>query len=290
MYKCFLRFFLHSKLPRAQNIKQFADKFSYLVATLGLFQKFGKYYDLIYREVVDYEGECNFIEKVFKSFFEEKPRKILDLGCGTGSHALILAQRGYEVTGIDLSNVMIERAKKKAEEANIKADFLVQDIRTIELTEKFDCAICMFGGFGYLLTYADLVKLFSGLTRHLKERGLFIFEFWNVGGLKPSPYRTWLKRQEKNLTLYRMTESNFSPETNILTIDMHFIVIHNGKSVDIFEEKHPIRCYTIAEMRRYLGDNKFELLSFYNWDTENKMQFKEPENHTFQIMVIARSK
>ncbi|MFB0501460.1 MAG: class I SAM-dependent methyltransferase [Candidatus Bathyarchaeia archaeon] len=257
---------------------------------MGLFQKFGKYYDLIYREVVDYEGECNFIEKVFKSFFEEKPRKILDLGCGTGSHALILAQRGYEVTGIDLSNVMIERAKKKAEEANIKADFLVQDIRTIELTEKFDCAICMFGGFGYLLTYADLVKLFSGLTRHLKERGLFIFEFWNVGGLKPSPYRTWLKRQEKNLTLYRMTESNFSPETNILTIDMHFIVIHNGKSVDIFEEKHPIRCYTIAEMRRYLGDNKFELLSFYNWDTENKMRFKEPENRTFQIMVIARSK
>lgn len=257
---------------------------------MGLFQKFGEYYDLIYREVMDYEGECNFVEKVFKTFCKEKPRKILDLGCGTGSHALILAQRGYEVTGIDLSNVMIERAKKKAEEANIEADFMVEDMRTIKLTEKFDCVICMFGGFGYLLTYADLMKLFSGLRRHLKERGLFIFEFWNVGGLKPSPYRTWLKRQEKNLTLYRMTESNFSPETNILTIDMHFIVIHNGKSVDIFEEKHPIRFYTIAEMRRYLGDNKFELLSIYNWDTENKIQFKEPENHTFRIMVIARSK
>ncbi len=256
---------------------------------LGLFQKFGKYYDLIYHGFVDYEDECNFIEKIFKTYCEETPRKILDLGCGTGSHPLIFAQRGYQVTGIDMSNVMIEIAKKKAKEANIEADFLVQDMRNIKLTEKFDCATCMFGGFGYLLSYADLVKLFSRLTDHLKEHGLFIFEFWNIGGLKPTPYRTWLKRKEKNITLYRMTESNFSTETKILTINMNFVVIHNRKSVDIFDEKHSIKCYTIAEMQRYLGDNKFELLSFYNWDTEKK-EFKEPEEDTFRILGMARSK
>jgi len=255
-----------------------------------VYQKFGEYYDLIYGEFLDYEGECNFVEKVFETFCEEKPRKILDLGCGTGSHALVLAQRGYEVTGIDLSSVMIDRAKKKAEEANVKADFSVQDIRSIRLSEKFDCAICMFGGFGYLIDYADVMKHFSSLKRHLKEGGPFIFEFWNVGGIKPSPYRTWLKRQEKNMTLYRMTESNFNPETGILTIDMHFVVIHNGESAEIFDEKHLIRCYTIAEMQHCLTENEFELLSVYNWNTENKMEFKEPEKDTFRIMAVARSK
>ena len=87
-----------------------------------------------------------------------------------------------------------------------------------------------------------------------------------------------------------MTESNFSPETNILTMDKHFVVIHNRKSVDIFEEKHPMKCYTIAEMRQCLNKNNFELLAVYNWDTENKMELKEPENHTFRIIVVARSK
>lgn len=256
---------------------------------LSLFQKFGEYYDLIYHGFVDYEDECRLIEKAFKKFYEGKPRKILDLGCGTGSHALILAQHGYQVTGIDRSNTMIERAKRRAEEANIKADFFVQDMRAIKLTEKFDCAICMFGGFGYLLTHADLVKLFSSLTDRLHEHGLFIFEFWNVGGLKPSPYRDWLKREEKNITLYRMTESNFSPETNVLTIDMHFVVVRNGELVDIFEEKHPIRCYTIAEMRQNLENSKFNFVSAYNWDTPKK-EFKELPIDAFRILVVARSK
>lgn len=257
---------------------------------MSLFQKFGEYYDLIYREAVNYEGECDFVERVLKTCCKEKARKILDLGCGTGSHALIFAQRGYEVTGIDVSDVMIRRARKKARETNLRADFLVQDMRAIKLTEKFDCVICLFGGFGYLLTYADLMKLFFDLIHCLKEHGLFIFEFWNVEGLKPTPYRSWLKRQEANISLYRMTESNFNPETNILTIDMHFVVIHDEKSVDVFEEKHPIKCYTIAEMQHYLNDNGFELLSVYNWDTENKMEFKEPEKNTFRLLVVAKPK
>jgi len=257
---------------------------------LGLFQKFGEYYDLIYLDAVDYKGECDFIEKIFKTLSREQPKKILDLGCGTGSHSLILAQRGYEVTGTDISPVMIEGAKKKSKEINIEANFLVQDMRAAKLNERFDCAICMFGGFGYLLTHTDLVELFSSLTDHLREDGLFIFEFWNIGGLKPSPYRTWLKRQKKDTTLYRMTESNFSSETSILTIDMHFVVIHNRESVDVFDEKHPIRCYTTDEIRHYLNDNGFELLSIYNWDTENKAEFQEPEKDTFRILAVARLK
>lgn len=257
---------------------------------MELFQKFGEYYDLIYLDAVDYEKECDFIEKIFKTCCRKQPKKILDLGCGTGSHALILAQRGYEVTGTDISNVMLEKARKKAKESNIKASFFVQDMKAIKLNEKFDCAICMFGGFDYLLTYEDLTKLFSSLTHHLNEHGLFVFEFWNIGGLEPTPYRTWLKRQGKNMVLYRMTESNFSPETSILTIDMHFVVVCNRKSVDTFDEKHPMRCYTTNQIQHYLDDNGFELLSIYNWDTENKAEFQEPEKDTFRILAVVRLK
>lgn len=259
-----------------------------MVLLLSVFQKFGEYYDLIYSEFPDYKAECDFIEKVAEKFFEEKPRRILDLGCGTGSHALILAKRGYQVTGIDQSDVVIQRAKEKAREEKIKAHFFVQDMREFKLQGKFDCAICMFGGFGYLLTYSDLERLFFNLAHHLNENGVFMFECWSVGGLKPTPYRSWLKRQDKNVTLYRMSESNFDNETNILDIDMDFVVTDDKTVVDIFDEKHQIRCYTIAEMQHYVNKNEYELLAVYNWDTENKTELKEPKKDTFRIMAIVK--
>jgi 2-polyprenyl-3-methyl-5-hydroxy-6-metoxy-1,4-benzoquinol methylase len=66
---------------------------------LGIFNKFGEYYDLTYRETMDYKKDCDILESIFKGF-KMKQKSILDLGCGTGSHALILARRGYSVAGI----------------------------------------------------------------------------------------------------------------------------------------------------------------------------------------------
>ena len=150
-----------------------------------VFEKFGEYYDLIY-QYVDYKKECDLLEEVFSKYCQKKPRSILDVGCGTGSHSIILSKRGYDVTGIDLSRVMIEKAREKAEKEKIRVEYYVQDMRNIKLKRKFDCAICMFGGFGYINTYDDLVRLLSGVKNHLNRDGLFIFEFWNIGGLKPT--------------------------------------------------------------------------------------------------------
>lgn len=255
---------------------------------MSIFEKFGEHYDLIYREVVNYEKECEVLEKIFAKVCRKKLKSLLDVGCGTGSHALILSKHGYSVTGIDVSKAMIEKARKKSKKQNIKADFFVQDMRNIKLNRKFDCAICMFGGFDYILTYEDLVDVFSGLKKHLNKDGLFIFEFWNVEGLKASPYKSWMKTQAESTTLYRFSESNFAPQTNILNINMHFIVIRKDKLVETFSETHKIRCYALAELQQYLSNNGFKLLSAYDWDAEDKTELKIPRKETFRILAIAK--
>jgi SAM-dependent methyltransferase len=255
---------------------------------VGAFKRFCEYYDLIYRGIVDYEKECSVLEKIFVAFSSETIERILDIGCGTGSHALILSKRGYKVTGVDVSCVMIEKAKRKADEEQIEADFFVQDMRNLKLNRNFDCAICMFGGFGYILSPEGLASLFSGLNHHLRKDGLFIFEFWNIGGLKPSPYKSWMKIQNKNVTLYRLSESNFNPKTKILNLDMHFVVTHKNKLVETFTEIHKIRCYTPREIQQYLDNNRFELLSAYNWDAKEKAELKRPGKETFRILVVSR--
>lgn len=137
---------------------------------------------LIYYEIKDYERECGALEKIFAKFNVEKPKSILDVGCGTGSHALILSDRGYRVTGIDISKVMVRKAEETAEKRKIKAEFFIQDMRKIRLNKKFDCVI-MFGVFGHFLTHEDLVNTLSGLKQHLVKGGLFIFDFWNAEGI-----------------------------------------------------------------------------------------------------------
>jgi ubiquinone/menaquinone biosynthesis C-methylase UbiE len=110
---------------------------------MGKFGRFAEYYDLVYQRMVDYEKECDLLEKVLAESSRKTVRTVLDVGCGSGSHALILSKRGYTVTGIDVSRKMIEKAKRKTE--NEGTEFFVQDMRNLDLNGEFDCAFCMFG-------------------------------------------------------------------------------------------------------------------------------------------------
>ena len=74
------------------------------------FKNYAKYYDFIYQDK-NYNRECNFIEEIFKT--TKKPKKILEIGCGTGSYTKILLNRGYKVTAIDISGEMLKIAREK---------------------------------------------------------------------------------------------------------------------------------------------------------------------------------
>lgn len=88
-------------------------------------------------------GECDFIERELNY---NKSLKIVDIGCGTGRHAIELAKRGYSVTGIDLSEAQLKKAREKAEQANVKVEFLRYDARNLPFENQFDAAIMICEG------------------------------------------------------------------------------------------------------------------------------------------------
>ncbi len=93
----------------------------------SLFENYARKYD---KEpyVQGTAGECDFIEE---EIGRDKSLKIIDIGCGTGRHAIELTKRGYNVTGIDFSGNQIKRAREKAEEAGVRIDFQIQDARKL---------------------------------------------------------------------------------------------------------------------------------------------------------------
>jgi SAM-dependent methyltransferase len=126
-------------------------------------------------------GECDFIER---EILRDTSLKILDIGCGTGRHSIELAKRGYQITGVDLSESQLKRAREKAEEAGVTIDFQKQDARHLPFDGGFDLAIMLCeGGFSLMETDEMNFEILKGATRALKSRGKLIFTTLN--GLFP---------------------------------------------------------------------------------------------------------
>ena len=126
-------------------------------------------------------AECDFIEKELN---HDKTLKIIDIGCGTGRHSIELAKRGYSVTGVDLSDSMLKKAKEKAGRQNLDIPFLQHDARSLPFDREFDVALMLCeGAFPLMETDEMNYEILKNATRALKDRAKIIFTTLN--GLFP---------------------------------------------------------------------------------------------------------
>src|SRR5213593_20919 len=143
------------------------------------YERFARYYDAIYERIVDYDADCDYLESLCRRFLRRKPKSVLDLGCGTGNHAIELGRRGYEVVGLDISKSQLSVAHTKLRGKNLPVTFVQGDMARFDLKPRFDMAICMFGGFGHMLSASEVASHFASVRRHLGPGGLYVFEFWH---------------------------------------------------------------------------------------------------------------
>jgi 2-polyprenyl-3-methyl-5-hydroxy-6-metoxy-1,4-benzoquinol methylase len=126
-------------------------------------------------------GECDFIEE---ECGRDKSVKVLDIGCGTGRHAIELTKRGYKVTGVDLSESQLQRAREKAREAGVTIEFRRHDARALPFEAEFGLVLMLCeGGFPLMETDEMNFEILKGAIRALKPGGKLIFTTLN--GLFP---------------------------------------------------------------------------------------------------------
>jgi len=251
-----------------------------------MYGRFAKYYDGIYRDVVDYEGSCDFLEAVFRKFAARKPASVLDLACGTGSHALILGRRGYGVTGLDLSREQLREARAKARGTHLPLTFVRGDMARFDLHRQFDAAICMFGGFGYLPSDRAFITHLGSVRRSLAPGGVYVFEFWH----RPAAldrHASWVYRQ-RPYEIIRLDFSRVDRKRSRIAMEFRFFVLKGGRVVDRFTELHSARLFTMREMRALLPRTGFRLLAAYS-GTPAKQGFDPVRRDTFRVTAVIRS-
>jgi SAM-dependent methyltransferase len=216
-----------------------------------VFNSYAAYYDLLYKEK-NYKEEAAFVHQQIQQNFPGA-KTILDLGCGTGKHAYELAKLGYEVTGVDLSQQMVDIAIEKTP-SNLSLDFCQGDIRNIRLNRQFDAIVSLFHVMSYQVSNNDLLSAFATAKKHLNQNGIFLFDAWyGPGVLTDLPVVRIKRMEDEQILVLRIAEPVIHTERNVVDVnyEVHVKIKESG-SESIINEKH---------IMRYIFDTEIEFIS-----------------------------
>jgi SAM-dependent methyltransferase len=209
--------------------------------------EYAEAYDLLYAEK-DYEAECDLLERIFRE--SGRPvRTVLDLGCGTGAHAVRLAQRGYSVVGVDLSAEMLRLARERADSTSTEVELVLGDVRSVDLGRTFDAVICMFAVLGYQTTDADVADTLRTVRKHLVPGGPFVFDVW----YGPAVEATGPERRVKVVPttdgeLERQAAAVLDAGAHLCTVSYRLVHRRNGYAEHVAEEVHRMRYFGRDEL------------------------------------------
>ena len=156
-------------------------------------------------------AECDFVVKALELKSDDR---ILDLCCGQGRHAVELARRGFEVTGADLSEYLLSRAKKAAEEAGVHVDFHRCDMRELPWEGEFDAVINMWTAFGYLESDEEDERVLRAVHRALRPGGRLLLD---------------LPNREAFLKMIRQGQRNWFEHEGCLVLEEHTWDFERGR-------------------------------------------------------------
>ena len=220
---------------------------------MSTFGRYAHFYDLLYRDK-DYAAECDGLELLFRRFARAPVRTVLDLGCGTGGHALLLAGRGYAVTGVDRSPGMLAIARRKVRAARAEAAFIRGDIRTVRLRRRFDAVISMFAVLGYQTDDVDIHAALATAAAHLRPGGLLIFDCWFGPAVLADPPADRVKEvREGGLRVVRRTTSSLDLLRQVVAVRFATAARQGRTCTEHCEEEHRMRFFFPRELALLLG-------------------------------------
>ena len=231
-----------------------------------IFNAYAAYYDLLYSDK-DYPAEAAYVRSLL-SRHRINTGKLLDLGCGTGRHAEQFARRGYSVHGIDSSEAMIDIAiKKTPSELAKQLTFDVGDLRTARLGSQFDAVLALFQVASYQSTNEDLAEMFATASAHLKDDGVFVFDFWYGPAVLTERPAVRVKRlEDAHLRITRIAEPTLRPNLNLVDVRYTVFVTEqaNGAQFEL-EETHRMRYLFLPELELFLRSAGLRVLNAERW-------------------------
>lgn len=254
---------------------------------MNVFNLYAGYYNLLYMDK-DYAGETAYVHKLIQKY-HTGAKSILDLGCGTGRHDILLAEKGYSVTGVDRSEEMLAianaQAKNKIENKRSTLTFLKGDVRDIRFNKTFDVVISLFHVMSYQTTNEDLKAAFETARANLKQGGIFIFDCWyGPAVLTDRPSVRTKQLEDEDIFVMRTAEPLMHPNENV--VDVNYTVQVRDKlssKMEEFKELHRMRYMFKPEIEMMLKAEGLTFVYCEEWVTG-----RSPGFDTWSVCFICK--
>jgi SAM-dependent methyltransferase len=247
-----------------------------------------RYYEIAFD--MNRRQEVNFLVHCFRRYAGRRVHTVLDIACGTGPHLIRLAERGYVMSGLDLSPQNIEFLRERAAGKGFAPHLLVADMTRFRLARPVDAAICMQDSQGHLLTNEALLDHLRCVARSLKKGGLYVFDRYMCSSwTDPARRWSWTRRRGKatvRATFEALKELN--PVTQTFFEDMELEVHENGNR-RVYRQRHTSRMVFPQELRALVQlAGRFELVEwFYGFKPHLRL---DEAHHPLLMVVVLRKR
>jgi SAM-dependent methyltransferase len=217
---------------------------------VSVFGGYARYYDLLYRDK-DYAGEAAYVAARIREHVAAA-REALELGAGSGRHAVELARLGFDVTGVDRSEAMVAEATRRG--------LRVQhgDARSVRLGRRFDAVLALFHVMSYQVSDADVDGFLRTAAEHLAPGSPFVFDFWYGPAVLAQRPESRVKRvQDGNLRIERLAEPRLREAEQCVEV-AYTLKVENGETL---REQHTMRYFFLPELERALARCRLRLVS-----------------------------
>lgn len=231
------------------------------------------------------DEDVNFLNSVFR---KHKIRKVLDVCCATGRHAIELAKKGYKIAGVDISNSAINIARKRAANFNFDIKFYRQDMKMLRIKEKYD-AVMVMGALQYLKTNNECVAALSSINKLMKHGGILIISIqplWSdlIKGKLKKRFTAIYRNNNRKLVISGRRE--FTPRHNWAIAFSEYHRFENNKHLPVIKEKVNIwRIFFPEELDLLFKLTGFKILDFYG---DNKINAKLSVKNSKRFIVVAQ--
>ena len=240
---------------------------------------FAEVYDL-FMDQVPYEKWSRRITEILKEY-GISDGLVLDLGCGTGSMTELLADAGYDMIGVDLSDSMLDIAMEKRAQSGHNILYLQQDMREFELYGTVRAVICLCDSLNYLLEEDDLLTTFKLVNNYLDPNGLFIFDFNTVYKYETVIGDSTIAENREDCSF--IWENYYTAEDQINEYDLTIFVKQQKDLFRKFTETHLQRGYMLETMKRLVEQSGLIFVEALDADTHGSVT-----ETSERIYVIAR--
>jgi len=247
-----------------------------------------RYYEIAFD--MNRKQEVDFLVHCFRRYSRRAVKTVLDIACGTGAHLIRLAERGYRMSGLDLSPENIEFLGERAKAKGFGVGLHVGDMTRFRLPRPVDAAICMQDSQGHLLTNEAILAHLRSTARVVRKGGLYVFDRYMCSSwTDPARRWSWTRRRGRatvHATFEALKELN--PVTQVFYEDMELEAQENGRR-HVYRQRHASRMVFPQELRTLVElAGGFELVEwFYGFKPRLKL---DRAHHPLLMVVVLRKK